>query len=190
KPIKKKASNGKIKFLHLSSLKNDHKNIQGMLNIVKKLVEDKLDFEFHIGGTGDAHSIEEFSSNHHLEKTIFTFSALQYNQVAQKLNQFDAFILFSNYENQPCVQSESFACGLPFIATNVGGIAEFFPENFGIILEKGDEEGLFNAMKEVITGKEFAEKYEMHQYAVNNFSSQVLAQRFDKVYNQVLLSQK
>ena len=96
-------------------------------------------------------------------------------------------VMFSNKENQPCVINEAFSCGLPVISTNVGGITEFFPKNFGIIIEKGNENDLYEAMAKCINGKvEFAKPKDMHQYAVNHFSIQIIAKELEKVYSKVL----
>lgn len=174
------------RFLHLSSLKLEHKNIPGILNVIKRLAAENFQFEFHLGGTGDVKYIEEFRKEHQLERFIFTFGKLSYKEVALKMNEFDCFVLFSNYENQPCVQTESFACGLPFIGPDVGGIKEFFPKNFGILIERGREDQLYEAMKSIILGKEFASSEEMHQYVKDNFSPERIAKKFDQIYTQLL----
>lgn len=174
------------KFLHLSSLKYDHKNIQGMLNVAKRLADEGFQFEFHIGGTGSRDEMHKFIQKNNLQYHIYTFGELSYEQVPYKMSGYDTFVLFSNYENQPCVQAESFASGLSFIGTDVGGIKEFLPENFGFLIEKGNEEELYNAIKSIIEGKEFASKEEMSEYAEKNFSPQIIAARFDKVYNEIL----
>ena len=178
------------KFLHLSSLKDEHKNISGMLNVAKKLLDEGYQFEFHFGGTGSSELIESFNNQHHLENSIFYFPSLAYEEVPEKMWEFDSFVLFSNYENQPCVQGESFACGLPFIGTDVGGIKEFLPENFGFLIEKGNEKALYEAMKKVLNNHSFASKKEMNHYAVNLFSRKVIAKRFDDIYQMILKNEQ
>src|SRR5690606_41909957 len=127
-----------------------------------------------------------FIEENNLDNTVQTFGTLQYSEVPAKMNSYDCSVLFSNYEHQPYVQTESFSCGVPFIGSDVGGIPEFLPEGFGIIVRKGNEEDLYEAMKQVINGKEFATKEEMHRYAQNHFSYGTIARRFDEVYKQVL----
>ena len=173
------------KFLHLSSLKDDHKNISGMMRVAKKLADEGYLFEFHIGGTGDPDFIHEFIRENHLENKIFHFPSITYDEVPSKMEEFDCFVLFSNYENQPCVQAESFASGLPFIGTDVGGISEFLPENFGFLIEKENETDLYNAMKKVLDGHHFAAKEKLNQYAVQTFSYEIIAGRFNAVYDKI-----
>lgn len=185
-PKETQTSENKIKFLHLSMLLDRHKNISGMLNVAKKLVQAGYDFEFQIGGNGPTAWIDEFIKVHHLEEKVKTFGALSHEEVPQKMAESDCFVLFSNFENQPCVQIESYAAGVPFIGSDVGGISEFMPSDFGILVTKGNEEELFDAMIEVIKGKKFKSKASLHEYAVNHFSPMVIAQQFDEIYNKVL----
>lgn len=187
-PAKTTNSSPVKKFLHLSSLKDDQKNISGMLNVAKRLANDGYSFEFHIGGNGDLTIVNRFIEKNQLHGIVIPVSSLPYEKVGNMMNQFDCFVLFSNYETQSCVRLESFSCGLPFIGTNIGGVNEFFPENFGILVEKGNEDELLDAMKSVIETKKFAKKEEMHQYAVDNFSVESISKKFNDIYEKVLRS--
>lgn len=184
--IQEKKDFQKKQFLHLSHLGEHHKNILGMLNVVKRLANDGLEFEFHIGGNGDLNPIYQFIKGNNLQDYIFPFGRLNHEEVNAKMNNANCFVLFSNYENQPCVQAESFACGLPIIATDVGGIKEFFPLDFGILIEKGNEDELYFAMRKVINEIQFASPKIMNAYAEKHFSSVEISKRFDEIYIQIL----
>ena len=106
-------------------------------------------------------------------------------EVAYYMQQADCFVLFSNYENQPCVIVESFACGLPVIATNVGGISEFLPTNFGFLIQPSNERQLLNAMLKVLQGHTFEGPLNISKYAQENFSQAVIAQKFSSIYELV-----
>jgi len=174
-------------FLHLSHLGDEHKNITGMLNVAKRLVEEGFDFQFQIGGNGDLSMIDEFIKENNLSNVIQSFGRLEYDEVNQKMKNATCFVLFSNYENQPCVQIEAFSSGIPVIASNVGGISEFFPEGFGVLIEKQNENQLYEAMKDFIENKiELKSRFELHRFAEDHFSIHKIAQQFDNVYNSVL----
>ncbi|MBS7332956.1 MAG: glycosyltransferase [Weeksellaceae bacterium] len=187
--VKTNRNSGKVKFLHLSHLGDQHKNISGMLNVVKKLADNGFNFEFHIGGNGDLKPIQDFINTYKLSDYIFPFGRLEHHEVNQKMNDSDCFVLFSRYENQPCVQAEAFACGLPIIATNVGGIHEFLPENFGFLIESENEKQLYDAMKSVLTGYHFADAKTMHSYAKDHFSKEEISSAYDKIYNSLIPSE-
>lgn len=176
----------KFRFVHLSSLKEDQKNVSGMLRVAKRLKDAGYKFEFHIGGNGDLKQIEDFISENDLKTTIFPLFKMNYEEVGKNLNQFDSFVLFSNFETQSCVRLESFSMGIPFIGTKIRGLSEFFPEDYGLLIERQNENELYDAMVEMIEGKKFATKESMHQFVVDHFSPEVIAQRFDRIYETVL----
>lgn len=178
--------NSPIHFLHLSNLNDHHKNISGMLNIAKSLADKKFQFKFHIGGNGDLTPIKAFIKQHQLDDYIFPFERLAHNDVNAKMQKADCFVLFSRYENQPCVQAEALACGIPVIATNVGGICEFLPNNFGILIDSENEKQLEEAMIKVINGKLFEPAESLHNYAKQQFSKEHITKKFDEVYSKLL----
>ncbi len=184
--VKEECKVEKIIFLHLSHLGNEHKNVLGMLNVAKKLVDNGYNFEFQIGGNGDLTLINNFIVENNLHDFVKSFGRLQHFEVNQKMKNANCFVLFSHYENQPCVQIEAFASGIPVIASDVGGIKEFMPNNFGFIVNKNDELALYKAMVEVIEGYEFATSNELNTYALNNFSKEEIAYQFDEVYVKIL----
>jgi glycosyltransferase involved in cell wall biosynthesis len=188
--LKAKEKSEKFIFLHISSLLDNHKNISGILKVSRRLALENDCFELHIGGDGDINQILQFREKNHLENVIKTFGQLTPNEVAQKMTSSDTFILFSNKENQPCVINEAFACGLPVIATKVGGITEFFPGEFGILIDKEDENSLYLAMKKCLSGTQFAPSQFIADYALEHFGTNAIAEAFDKVYSSAIAAKK
>lgn len=177
--------NSTFKFLHISNL-SYQKNIDGMLNVSKRLWEEGYEFIFEIGGNGDLNPLYDFQNEYKLEKPLQIFGALTQFEVAEKMQNADCFVLFSRFENQPCVQNESFCTGLPIIASDVGGISELLPKEFGLVVESENEDQLYDAMKSCLNGHLFAEKSEIHDFAENQFSVSHIAQRFNEVYQEIL----
>ena len=123
-------------------MNNYHKNIEGILRVIKKLENEIDDFRFKIIGENSEMYIsfaKKIGLN--LKKTIF-IDQIPHEEIAENLKESNLFILFSNYENLPCVILEAFSCGIPVISTNVGGIEEYFPDNFGKLIDIKDEEKL------------------------------------------------
>jgi glycosyltransferase involved in cell wall biosynthesis len=77
---------------------------------------------------------------------------VSYPEVARQMQQADAFVLFSRFENLPCVLLEAMCCGLPVIATRVGGIAHHIPPDAGILVDSENEEQLYQAMEKLASG--------------------------------------
>ena len=181
----KTSENEKITFIHVSSLiprKNPEKIIEAAINLWKK----GFDLNLKIGGDGDIKPLMNQIEKSSFRDKIEIFGELTIYEVAEKMKNADCFILFSDDENQPCVIAESFASGIKVISTNVGGISEFFPDNFGILLEKVDVKLLEEAMIKVLNSELNSSKKEISHYAEQTFSKQKIAEKFSEIYNQVL----
>lgn len=175
----------KFVFLHISNLiqiKNPEKIIAAAL----KLRGEFNNFELHIGGDGDVEKLNGLIKKAEAESLIKTFPMLTSKEVAAKMSSSNCFVLFSDYENFPCVLLESLSTGTPAIATKVGGIPEIINDHNGLLISNSEEE-LCQAMKKILEGKvSFDEAKDMHQYVENHFSMDVIAEKFDEIYRQVL----
>ena len=67
--------------------------------------------------------------------------------------QANLFCLPSFSEGLPCVVLEAMACGLPIVASDVGGIAEIVNGNCGILVKPGDPDLLRNALFQAMNRK-------------------------------------
>ena len=178
-PIKNK--NAVFTITHISNMLNSHKNIEGFLNVLKKLENKLANFKVQlIGENAVKYKVFAEKINIDLHKIEF-INQVPHKEVVTILQKSDLFILFSNYENLPCVILESFACGIPVISTNVGGINEFFPEEFGYLIPLKDENALQERILEM--HRDFkTNKKDMHDYVIKNFSEDKIASDFEKLY--------
>jgi glycosyltransferase involved in cell wall biosynthesis len=62
----------------------------------------------------------------------------------------NALVMFSNYENMPCVILEALCSGLPIVSSNVGGIAEIINTSNGYLIPAKNEEELYDAMIKMV----------------------------------------
>jgi glycosyltransferase involved in cell wall biosynthesis len=170
------------------------KNAEKILLVSLKLLGLGYDFQIKIGGDGTLSEIENLkklamASKNSSKIEIFGMQTLA--QVSDKMRNADCFILFSDHENQPCVISESFASGISVISTNVGGVSEFFPENFGILIDKPDIHLLENAMVEILNNRKyFANADKLANYAKNNFSKEAIGKNFTEIYTEIIKRNK
>ena len=172
-------------FLHISNL-IPLKNPDLMIEAAIRLRKEYENFEFHIGGDGDVARLNNIIEKHNAQDFIKTFGEISHKDVAEKMRNSDCFILFSDYENLPCVLLESISSGTPVIATRVGGIPEIINENQGILINRSTEE-LYLAMKNMLTRNINVDSPEqLHQYILDNFSVSTVAKDFSEVYNSVL----
>ena len=71
---------------------------------------------------------------------------------AKYLEQSDIFVLPSLWEGMPVALMEAMACGLPCIASDVGGVGELIDNNIsGILVKPKDIDALYESMLRLIS---------------------------------------
>lgn len=172
---------------HVSNMNNKHKNVKGLLHVIAKLEVENIDFKFNIIGKNSIKYLK-YANKLGLDSNKIKFmNQIPHTEIAKELRNSNLFVLFSNYENLPCVILESFSCGVPVISTNVGGISEYFPDNFGKLIIKNDEEKLKEEILNFYNKKNnVATKDEMHTYVKSLFSEQAIANNFTNLYYKTL----
>jgi glycosyltransferase involved in cell wall biosynthesis len=143
--------NRPIRMVHISCFEDRSKNISGIIKALRLLSKERQDFECVFVGDGiDYHAIKNSSSD--LESTgLVRFTGLlQDEKLVEVLSSSDFLVLFSNYENMPVVILEAFACGLPVVATRVGGIPEMVNEGKGLLVDTANEFQLVDALKKML----------------------------------------
>jgi len=125
-PDYSKILNEKKRIIHISTFDDKSKNISGILRAIKKISEKRQDFECRLIGEGvDFEELKHYADELKIKDSFVFFCGEKENKaLVSEINNADFMLLFSNYENMPVVINESFACGIPVIATNVGGISK------------------------------------------------------------------
>jgi glycosyltransferase involved in cell wall biosynthesis len=183
--VPKENVNDCFTMLHVSSMVNAHKNVEGILNVVSKFKKNVPNFRLFLVGN-NSNSYHSLITDLSLTQNVIVIDQIDHFRIAHYMQQSDIFILFSNYENLPCVILESFSCGLPVISTNVGGIAEYFPDNFGQLIPKNDKIALLKAITSYHNDDAKHSKIKMHKYVKSNFSPAIICNNFTELYNKSL----
>lgn len=181
-PPKSVTENTKQKeILHVSSLVDDHKNISGMLQAVLPVLQKNEEVHFRIIGDGDIAPYQKLASSIGIPDAQFSIEGEKsIEEIAQAMQRADLFVMFSRYENLPCVILEAFACGVPVVSTDVGGIREHLLPERGILIENENQEALTQAIEEAL--KSPWNRSEIRNYAVQHFSEEAIAESFTQLY--------
>ena len=174
-------------LVHISSMVEVYKNISGILRVIAKLQDHISKFKIKFIGESSQKLIPRAKELGINSDCIEFVEQIPHHKVIQELQEADCILLFSNYENLPCVILEAFATGTHVISTDAGGIKEFFPDDFGLLIEKGNEESLLKSILKVYNNEIiFSPKDEMHKYADANFSKEKICQSFSELYHDSL----
>jgi glycosyltransferase involved in cell wall biosynthesis len=123
----------KFRFIHPSFM-NYPKNPEGILMACKMVKEKEYDFELKVIGNQEDW-LTDLARQYDLSDNIIFEPPVQYKEVAHQMQLSSALLLFSRYENLPCVLLEALCCGLPVVSSRVGGIGEVIDDNNGLLVE-------------------------------------------------------
>ncbi len=173
-----------FRFIHVSGMM-PLKNAEGIIRAFKLFLKDN-NAELIMAGDTDP-SIRKYAAELGLlDKTVFFRGEIAYEQVAGEMQQSHCLVLFSNIENSPCVIAEGLCCGLPVIATAVGGIPELLNKNNGILIEPRNEEQLAAALKQMINTYPGYDLKKIAEDAQSKFSYDIVGKKIDQLYDSVL----
>jgi glycosyltransferase involved in cell wall biosynthesis len=182
-------NNEKIKFLHISTLDDAHKNITGMLEAIARISQRRNDLQFLFAGDGDIKPHIETAKRLNIYNTAAFFEGCKTtSEIADLMRGSDCFMMFSNYENLPVVIIEALASGLPVISSDVGGIHEHIDQKKGILVHPNDITGLETAIEEMSLKlkSDYFDKRSLHTYANENFSYEMVSEKFHQLYQMAL----
>ena len=109
-------------------------------------------------------------------------------ELAEYYSSADVFVNPTYQDTFPTVNLEALACGTPVVTYNTGGSPESLTEETGIVVPKGDVEGLYSAIKSII-GKSPAEKEEQRRLCVErakDFDAKVRFKDYINLYERLL----
>ncbi len=181
-------TSGKKQILHISTLRDEAKNFSGILRVIERLRQQRDDFELHVIHDYDAPEFKAFVKEHHLEDCVIFHGKKTSAEVAEAYQQADFFVLFSNFENLPCVIVEAFASGVPVLSTSVGGIAEILSPERGILIPQGDEDALLQGMIQMLDHSSEYDHQAIRDYAIKTFAAQNIGQQIFEAYKKVVIS--
>ncbi len=173
----------RVQFLHVSSLDDNQKNITGILRVWKKISERNIPVHLNIGGDGPWKLYQEKAIQMGIPaQSIHFFGEQTWSGIAELMRHSHILLLFSNYENLPCVIVEALASGMRIISTDVGGIREHISVSRGTLIKAGDEDALESAIISESETAHVADREQLRLYAETHFSIPSVSKAFSEVY--------
>ena len=182
----------KKSFIHVSCFEDRQKNISGLLRVLKKLSEKRLDWTCQMVGEGiHLENLISYAKELHIEGNFVHFHGLKENdELAGMMAEADFQVMFSRFENLPVVILESYACGVPVLSADVGGISEHINNDLGLLIPSEDEEKLLDKINFMLDHHEEYSKVKIREYAISHFSKEVIGARLLAVYFSVIPNSK
>ena len=174
-----------FRFIHVSTMtyqKNADAIIECFCLFLKKFPATELVI---VGAIPDS-MLQLIEKTGLADKNIFIKGEINYVAVAQEMQMAHALVMFSRYENSPCSIIEALCCGLPVIATNVGGIPELLDKHNGLLIDALDKEALVVALESMVTNYTMYDRKKIAEQAKSRFSYPVIGKKLDEVYGSVI----
>lgn len=178
------------RLLHVAAFNEAAKNLGGLLRTVARLRETRPELTLRVAGYGpDEAALRQLANELGLTGSgaVTFLGKLDHRAVAAEMRRADLLVLFSNYENLPCVLVEAQASGLPAVATRVGGVPELLPgtDARGRLVPPRDEAALAAALTELLSQPRPAGAA-LHAAAERQFSYQAVGGQFAALYRRVI----
>lgn len=181
-----KPVNNKIfRWIHVSSMHNYQKNIYGIINAFTELNKQHTDWELIMVGPCKEEQKQKVVEAGLADKIIF-IGEVDYKEVAEQMQQANAFVLFSRHENFPCVIEEALCCGLPVVTSNAGGIAEAINETNGLLVDIENTQALTIAMLSLMNHYADYNRAAIAKAAIALYNKETIAQQIVELYKQIV----
>lgn len=187
KPARVLEKSDKLSFLFLGRI-GERKGIFDLLNTIKTHKEElKGKILLRIGGDGEIERLQNFIKYNALEDLIQYDGWIGGQKKIEILNESDVYILPSYNEGLPISILEAMSYKMPVITTSVGGIPEVVKDHKnGLLVEPGDQEGIYNAIKFFMNNKDTLTAFGEKSYEIvsDYFPGRVLS-HLDQIYREV-----
>ncbi len=140
-----------VRFVMVSRL-SDEKGCDLSIKAFARVARDVPDAELQIYGDGPTgKDLRRLVEDLGLTSQVFFHGYVEEQRLAEVLPSYDVFIQHSlRKEGSPVSIAEAMACGLPVVATPVGGINEQVVEGkTGLLVAEGDIDGMAAAMRKL-----------------------------------------
>lgn len=162
----------------------EQKGLEHLVKAVHLLVDKGLNsFELVIGGDGpDRQKLEQMVRNLAVSSYCRFLGGLDREQVRERMQKCDVFVLSSLHETFGVVVGEAMACGKPVISTRCGGPEFFVNEQNGVLVDVANPGALADAMEDFLLDRLSFDPQTVRASVVNRFSPEAFVRNITAVY--------
>ena len=181
-------SDTNIKMLTISDLRDDQKNIKGLIRAFEKLKGVFNNVELHHIGMGqDEETLKEYAkSKNLLDNGVYFHGYIPNTELGKFFAESHFFVLNSNYETFSVANAEALGHGLPVVITKCGAPEEYVTDEVGVLVERENDESMYEGMKYMYENWQKYDPEKLNEYAYSRFSSEVVGEKIINMYNSVL----
>lgn len=185
-----------VHILYLGHIGKD-KGSFDLIEAAKKILKQKQNVFFELAGMeqvkGDIEQLNAQIADADFKQYIHIYSHVVGAEKMKLFRSADIFVYPSYHEGMPMAVIEAMACGLPIVASNVGGLPDLvYPGLNGLLVPAGDPAQLASAIQSLVADPETKYCMQMGSFrmAQENFDVERLVLRLVETYRTVWMSNK
>jgi len=158
----------------------DHLNLLEAISGLSKRAIGRF-LVYVVGDGSEMATVQEYLAEHSLTDTVFLLGDCR--DVRDLLREMDVFVLSSRTEGLPVALLEAMSCGLPCIATDVGGVADALSTGGGLVVPRKDPMALSDALVRMIQDTELRSRTgeAARKSAKDHFDRAVMFQEYERI---------
>ena len=167
------------------------KGVYDLLQACAELTQRCPSLHLALGGDGDRSALQQQADALGVARHVDLLGWVQGEQKTRLLNSCRIYVLPSYFEGLPMSILEAMACGVPVIATAIGGIPEAIQDGVeGYLLAPGDVNGLAERIARLLSDDALAQSMgaAARSKVERQFSTAAVMPRLEQIYNDLGLS--
>jgi glycosyltransferase involved in cell wall biosynthesis len=171
------------------------KGFSQLIDIAPSLINSDKKVRIVIGGSGPLENeLKEKTTQMELSKNVLFPGRIPWNEVPEFLAASDIFVLPSqrdiagNLDGLPTVLLEAMACGLPCVASDVGGVSMVINKNNGFLVQPSDTNQLLSKLLLLIQNSKLREEMSAasRKDILLQFNWESVAKVFEKIICKII----
>ena len=176
-----------MNFFVVADLEDHIKNISGVINAFHSIKHIYPLFKLQIVGDGkDLSMLKSLTNSLGMNDVVIFLGRTTQDQVQELLTQADCVIVNSYFETFSMITLESILTGCPVIATKCGGPEQFVNEKNGLLIEKGNNKSLADAMVLMFLNKKQYLPDRVRASVENRYTKDQIRIELNNVYTSIL----
>ena len=162
------------------------KGIPTLLKVISRLHQEGRNIILHIVGDGEYRTeFEQTVDDLGIAKQCIFHGQCTRECVQEIMLESDFLVSASIMESFGCSIAEAQMLGIPVVATRCGGPESIVTPKTGILVDKGNEEALYQGILEMINNYPKYNSEEIKQYAEEKFSLATISKQYYKIYQEI-----
>lgn len=162
------------------------KGIPTLLKVIARLYQEGRKIILHIVGDGEYRKeFEQIADDLGITKQCIFHGRCSRECVQEIMQESDFLVSASILESFGCSIAEAQMQGIPVVATRCGGPESIVAPKTGILVDKGNEEALYQGVLEMLDNYTKYNSDEIKKYAEEKFALDTISRKYYKIYQSI-----